>query len=209
MGPMPCSGIESVNYSQIKLNNMQKKTLIYLVGIGALVIAAIVTMYWLIAGRSNNAGSSNPGNSANQTSGTDSGSAQIPSYTLSAQEEQNMAEFVNNFVSLYNSYSYQDLSNPLSLGDFETIRMQNETIQLTNQLDTQLKPGYEIRTSGDQSTFSYNYPSINNLFATISAHVKESQNATVTHSYDAVAQLELIRVSNLSWRVNSIEIRNE
>lgn len=136
-------------------------------------------------------------------------SSQLPSYTLSAQEEQDLAQFVNNFVSLYNSYSYQDTSNPGSLGNFETLRMQNETIQLMNELDARLRPGYKIRTAADASSFSYDYPSAQNLVANIQARVMESQNNTPTRSYDVIATLKLIRVPDFTWRVDSIDIKNK
>ncbi len=180
---------------------MNKKIIIYASVIFAFVVIVVVLMYLLVRKPTPN----NSGPPANQGSGSATGS-QLPSYVLSADEEKQVTEFVNNFTSLYNSYSYQNFSNPSSLGNFETLRMQNETIQRNQKLQAELPPGFSIQADADSATFSYDYPSAQNLFATMSAHVTERQGNAVTKTYDVSARLELIRTADQRWLVNEINI---
>ncbi len=50
------------------------------------------------------------------------------------EEKQKLIEFVENFILLYNTYSYEDYSNLLALGDYETQNAQKQTLERIEDL---------------------------------------------------------------------------
>lgn len=52
---------------------------------------------------------------------------------ISKEDEQDLNNFVKNFVLLYNSYTSDDYSNLLALGDYQTINVQKQTLKFIEE----------------------------------------------------------------------------
>lgn len=171
--------------------NKSYKFLFYIVG-----FFAIILIVFLIV----NGISSKP-------SGSGTGPGQkLPDYILSQQDEANIKIFVQNFVILYNSYSYQDYSNLTALGDYQTPNLQQKTINLVNQLGQSVPPGFSIRTTVESASFGYSYPQGDRIFAHIQGLATETNtNSGQKISYPVSASLELQKFGS-SWQVDVISI---
>lgn len=129
---------------------------------------------------------------------------EVPDYFLAADEEENLKVFVKTFVELYNTYSQDDLSNPVALGDYQTKDMQERTLSMVDNMEQALPVGYEKYTNADVATFSYTYPSRDALFASMQADVRE----TDVGNYRIEATLRIIK-DGKRFYVDSLEIKNK
>lgn len=137
--------------------------------------------------------------------GTGQPTPTIPDLILDPAREPQVRQFVKNFVSLYNSYSYGDYSNLTALGDYQTVAMQENTVSAVNALSSSVQPGYSIRTVADPDTFTYHYPDSSRLIAIISAQVTETTAQGAVAPYQVTATLQLQKSSDF-WLVDSINI---
>ena len=131
-----------------------------------------------------------------------------PDYILSADQEHQVSVFVENFVSLYNSYSEEDYTNLTALGDYQTSQMQDKTTQLVKSLENSTPKGFEIRTQTETGTFTYKYTEANKILAAVKARVTETSLGSAQKSYEIIANLELLK-QNANWVVNNIEINKK
>ena len=133
-------------------------------------------------------------------------SQNLPTYVLSSAEEQRLKEFVQNFVSLYNSYSSQDFSNLKALGDYETSSMQQNTADLIEQLSGVLPAGFVSRGEALPDTFSYSYPDASGIVANIKAEVSQKDESNgKSAKFIEIATLNLVKQGSI-WVVETIKI---
>ncbi len=133
---------------------------------------------------------------------------------LSQQEEAGVREFVKNFLTLYNNYSYGDFNNLTALGDYETQNMQQETLDTVNGLQSSVPIGYSQNSEPDFSTFSYEYPNPNTVVVTIQVKIIKSfnnQNEILTRSSVVPQTQNSTEVLTLqsygqSWLVSDLQI---
>lgn len=130
-------------------------------------------------------------------------SQQIPDYVLSSSEESSIKEFVQNFITLYNSYSTEDTSNLTALGDYQTQKMQEYTAELVQRIgqnSTQL----EVRTEVDTSSFSYSYTEADKLIVYMSGQETKSNLVTGSRIFESVKyKVSLVKQGD-RWVVDSI-----
>lgn len=146
--------------------------------------------------------------SSNQAAPLQGGQSEqsLPAYVLSQGEESQLKAFVQNFVSLYNSYSSGDYSNLSALGDYETESMQNKTAALITRMQQDVPPGFTSRTIALPSSFSYVYPAADQLTVRMQASVSQSNSITQKQAqFTAVASVTLQRFGSV-WVVNDIKI---
>ena len=184
----------------------QYKILLYILGFFLILVIA----YAIFHGFSNT-----PSQQSSNNTTSSSTNSNLPQYILSQDQETWVKEFVKNFVSLYNSYSYADYSNLTALGDYQTPLMQQRTITLVQNLQATTPIGFVITTVPDMSTFTYQYPSADQLLVSVQAQVTESTNAassggprspTQSNTYTVTVNLELTPF-NQNWLVNNFEIK--
>ncbi|MBI3232298.1 MAG: hypothetical protein HYZ51_04435 [Candidatus Doudnabacteria bacterium] len=77
----------------------------------------------------------------------DSGDSSQPSSVqvlddVSSKEKESALKFVKNFLSLYNSYSFEDYSNLEALGDYETQNAQKQTLERIERLRKETPLGF-------------------------------------------------------------------
>jgi hypothetical protein len=161
--------------------------------IGGVAAALLVAGIFIFAPTGPNETQNPPGNNTNN---------EIPDYFLAADEEEALKEFVKTFVELYNTYSKDDLSNPIALGDYQTAALQERTLALVETLEMTLPEGYEKSARANPETFSYTYPSADSLFASISASVTE----TGQEPYQIETTLQIYK-DGKRFYVNTLEIK--
>jgi hypothetical protein len=174
---------------------MDKKTKIIL----GIIITVLVGIAFIAVVIQNSRQSNTPG-----------GEKALPGYLLPPQEEMVVKEVVKSFVSLYNTYSTYNYTNPQSLGDLTTVEFQEKLLLYIQNLEEKTPEGYSIRTNAKDSTFSFSYPEQGRLYATISAEVKETRTASVrdfpeTETYTVTAKITFVNVQG-SWLVDDILI---
>ncbi len=153
---------------------------------------------------------------SNQQNQPNNNNQDLPEYFLGADEEARVKEFVKNFVTLYNSYRYADYTNLTALGDYQTVSMQEKTLNFISQLENTVPVGFAINTTPDVSTFTYKYPEASRITASLKAEVEEIQNENLEKNfsprnpeiktkYQITVNIVLIRF-NGNWLVDSFEI---
>jgi hypothetical protein len=134
--------------------------------------------------------------------------------TLSAADEGSLKEFVKNFVTLYNNYSFDDFSNLTALGDYENQAMQQKTQDLISRLQTSLPPGFSQSSDPQLSTFSYKTIDLQTFTVTESVNISEtnsSQNSLSIRSseqpqsYVATEILTVVKYGQ-GWLVGDVQI---
>lgn len=138
---------------------------------------------------------------------------ELPSYVLQGSQEAVVKEFVKNFINLYNSYRYNDYSNLSSLGDFQTVSFQEQTIEKIKNLEKNTPENFIQISEVNLKTFDYNYPNAKQLIVTVEVLVKtgnSSSEATKKFLETLVykAKIELTPFNN-SWLVNQLEINKK
>jgi hypothetical protein len=166
-----------------------------IVGVVVLLVVAVIAVLY-------QAGKKSPGD---QT-----GSGTVPDYTLDATTEKIIREVAVNFASLYNTYTGIDFSNVTSMGDFQTVGMQNDTVEYVENLKANTQEKYSIRTTAEDSSFQYRYPIADKVYVTLNAAVDErivqSDGSIVPRQYPVAVTMELNNVSG-RWLVNSISYK--
>lgn len=124
----------------------------------------------------------------------------LPGYIL--PDESDVRKFVENFVILYNTYSYGDYSNLTALGDYQTPELQQKTLDLVSRLQNSTPAGYSVVTNVDDSSFSYIYPEATQAFISLNGSATQSQGG---HDavYSFTASLSLQKSGN-NWLVSNI-----
>ena len=179
-----------------------------LVFIGIIFVLLIVGfLVWSALGsKPGNTGGSGGGGEQSQQSGG----------ALDQQKENQLKEFVKNFINLYNTYSYGDYSNPLALGDYQTPNLQQKTSSFVANLEQTIVPGYSKVTTADEASFSYK-PSAGGFVATINAQVAETSFASAGVSprqepseqiYEITATLTVLPSGN-GWVADEININTK
>lgn len=142
----------------------------------------------------------------NTSTSTPQNTSNLPDYILSSDEEASLKEFVKNFVNLYNTYSYEDYSNLTALGDYQTQGMQEKTLAVIENLKQTLPIGYSLQTQADENTFSYKYPSANEIIVQVTAQAREVlSEGKLAQKYKINATLQISRQQK-SWLVDDIKI---
>lgn len=132
---------------------------------------------------------------------------------LSAEKQQQLKQFVKNFVSLYNTYSYNDYTNLTALGDYQTAELQTQTQELVNELSQNTSVGFNRQTTVDETTFSYNYDGAH-ASVTIEANVSEwfdeglSPRQGSGSSYRIIVSLKLDAAGD-GWLASEININKK
>lgn len=155
--------------------------------------------------------------SGTSTNNTGQPTTNLPQYILSQEEEVRVREFVKNFISLYNTYSYEDYSNLTALGDYQTPEMQQKTVELVQNLHASTPIGFAVNTVPDMATFRYAYPSASQLTVSVRAKVTEVRNQNGTqnfsprnpeqvNTYPVTVNIELASFGK-NWLVNNFEIK--
>jgi hypothetical protein len=153
---------------------------------------------------------------SNEQSQPNNNNQDLPEYFLGADEEIRVKEFVKNFASLYNSYRYADYTNLTALGDYQTVSMQEKTIDLISQLENTIPVGFAINTTPEVATFTYKYPEASKITASLKAEVEETQNENlqenfsprnpeIKSNYEIKVDVVLVRF-NGNWLVDSLVI---
>ena len=135
-------------------------------------------------------------------------SSSVPSLLLDNQQEQEIKSFVQNFVSLYNSYSSDDVSNITALGDYETIDLQERTQTYVEQLQQNTPAGVVIRTEADAGDFSYQYPEGNTLLVSMGATATRTDSSGTQTTQKITASLTL-KLSSQGWLADDIQLTNK
>ncbi len=168
---------------------MQKKYIT--IGAAILGLLIVFVIVWNLRGAANK---SSPPGSKNT----------IPDYVLGAAEELQVKEFVQNFVSLYNTYSSGDLSNVQALEDYETPAMQELTDKWVADKTQSLPEGFSVRTTSKPETFTYTYSSGQQLQVTMDAVVSESASASSTPLQFTDTSITVLQKNGSGWLVDSI-----
>lgn len=153
---------------------MNKSYKIILVIIGAFVLLA--ALFAIVISMSKPAPKT-PDASTNQPT-TDT----KPILQLDAQEETQVRQFVKNYVELYNNYSYGDYTNLTAVGDYETQKMQEKTLETIKNLQENTLEGFSQTAEADLSTFSYKYTNADTLSVSIKAGISQDSNSGLSTS---------------------------
>jgi hypothetical protein len=184
------------------------KIILYILGF----FVALAVFYMVISGISSSVSSPSGGQ---QTASSTQGVPPPLTLTLSPDEESSLKEFVKNFVTLYNNYSYDDFSNLTALGDYENQAMQEKTQNLITQLQSSLQPGYSQSSKPDASTFSYQTSNTQTFTVSINVDITETNNSqsqlSIRSSQEPqsrtnVDTLTVVRYGQ-SWLVGDIQIK--
>lgn len=169
---------------------MNKNRFLILLGVG---IVGLVLVFLVVRGLFGGSGSQNGTNTQN-----------IPDYVLNSAEETQVKEFVQNFISLYNTYSTDDTTNLAALGDYQTESMQNYTASRIASIEAGSE-GFRVVTESDSSTFTYTYTEANSLVVIMKARHTEINTTLGTNVQKVVLhEVQLVRDSG-RWLVNSIK----
>ncbi len=172
----------------------KKYKTIIIIALGVLLLVAIGAVIFQL------------GKSPSSQNGAPSGN--VPEYTLDSSEESKIKEVATNFVSLYNTYSQDDVSNITSMGDFQTPAMQTQSVDYASSLQDTLKPGYSIRTNALLQTFTYRYPTADRITVTEDALVDEQIPGSQSTHYTVSATLEFQKVQQ-QWFIASITYKKK
>ena len=127
-----------------------------------------------------------------------------PNFQLSPTEQLQVQSIVENFVPLYNSYSYKNYDDIRSLYDSQSPPMQAKIDAYVAHLDAVTPIGFKRNTEILSNTFSYNVKDSTTLETQVRAKVTEiNNNQQVT--YTAIASVELVKGYD-AWSVNDINI---
>lgn len=169
---------------------MNKNKFLILLGVG---IVGLVLVFLVVRGLFGGAGSQNGTNTQN-----------IPDYVLNSAEEVQVKEFVQNFISLYNTYTTEDTSNLAALGDYQTETMQNNTALRIKSLEAGPE-GLSVVTESDGNTFAYTYTEANRLSVTMKARETQINTDKGTNIQKQTQyEVQLVR-ENGRWLVRSIQ----
>lgn len=69
---------------------------------------------------------------------------------ISPKDRQKIQEFVENFLLLYNTYSYEDYSNLQALGDYQTQNAQKQTLERIEKLKADTPIGFKRTVRFDE-----------------------------------------------------------
>jgi len=145
-----------------------------------------------------------------------SGNQDVPpplTLALNADDESSLRQFVKNFVTLYNNYSYNDFSDLTALGDYENQAMQQKSLDFISQTEPTLQSGYSQSSDPQLSTFSYKTIDLQTFTVTINVNITEtnSQNELSLRSseepqnYTDSDTLTIVRYGQ-SWLVADVQI---
>lgn len=130
------------------------------------------------------------------------------------EQKKSIEEFVKNFLSLYNTYAYEDYANLSALGDYQTQNAQKQTLERINQLGKNTPQGF--RRTADLKDANIEVRSLlfppNQIEARAKFWIKEqiigslestprSDDSVEAKEYQAVAILKLVPY-NRSWLVD-------
>ncbi len=127
-------------------NGANFKVLKYFV-IGIIVIAFLVVIYSLFSGKTPTVPETNTNNGQAATTSPQN-------IFLTAEQKASAAEFAKNFLVLYNNYAYEDYSNFLALGDYETQNAQQQTQDLIAQLKQKTPIGFTQTSKAVESSIT-------------------------------------------------------
>lgn len=139
--------------------------------------------------------SQNPG-SSNATAGTG----------LGDQETAKLRNFIDNYLSLYNTYSTGDYSNLYAVGSFSTEDFQVSIIQTISGLESSTPENFERRTTADPKSLTY---TLRNTGTTMTATMKGNVTEILSNkqtTYSVTATFELVRKNNL-WLVSNVTMK--
>ncbi len=130
-------------------------------------------------------------------------SQNIPLYTLTQAEEVRLLGFVQNIISLYNSYSTDDTSNLTALGDFMTINMQRKVTQRVEVISS--SPDFlTVRGEAKPGTFRYTYSQGSELSAFMDVEVRETNAETSAVKSNTLHCSLLLLRDSTRWIVDDV-----
>ena len=107
---------------------------------------------------------------------TQNNQSKLPEYIMSEQEEAGIKQFAISFLKLYNTYSFDDYSNLLALGDYQTPEMQKKTLEIVEKLKQNTSLGFKKELVLDQEYFVYEYPEGSKLFVELKGIERQFSN---------------------------------
>lgn len=127
------------------------------------------------------------------------------SLSFSAAQQRQAIALIDNYVSLYNSYGYDDYGNIYAVGDYSTVTMQNAIVGYIDELENTVRPGFLRQSTTNPSTALLTAAGdVRHLKASIAGVAVEGQNGVQT-SRPFVADL-ILATENNRWYVDSINI---
>jgi hypothetical protein len=124
-----------------------------------------------------------------------------PDYLLDETQKQEIQKIVENFVILYNSYSYKNYDNMYSLYDSQISEMQAQIDKRAAELDSSLAPGYNQEATIKPGSFKYSYPKSNQILASVQVDI----TSNVATKRTITASVELVKEYD-SWSIKNIKI---
>lgn len=180
--------------------------------IGIIGVALLVVIYSLFFGKITPAPAPN---------GEQQSTSSPQNLLLSDEQKASAVKFAKNFLILYNNYAYEDYSNFLALGDYETQNAQQQTQDLIAQLKQKTPIGFTQTSEAVESSLIAEAASMARGSLTVKAMLKVSQtvipandsgisarspNASVQKSFNQQITLTLVPYG-ASWLVDNISIK--
>jgi hypothetical protein len=153
-----------------------------------------------------------------QNTGSNTQNIEESADDLTLEERQRLTEFVKNFLTLYNNFGYEDYSNLLALGDYETENAQKQTLERVEDLRLFVPIGFRRTSEISESSLKFQKLILppDAVVVQVEVLVSEeivnqtsssfrSDDANETKNYSALAELKLVPY-NSGWLVDSINL---
>jgi len=141
-------------------------------------------------------------------SGLSNANANIPSLILTPEQENYIKLLVQIDVEGYNTYGYLDARPLQDLQANAAPALAASIQQILDAVRTDPKyQAYQVTTTAEPSSFSYQYPEVGTLNCQMDAQVQINDNSAI-QQYPVHAALTLINQNNL-WLLDKIELQKK